>query len=307
MFSTSATLSAAKVSRAADWQVLETPTRPVLLESARQHNAILDAVFYDVGVVSLAEAQNIAPDLAPEGAILLVPPSGSGSVILCHSVDEFAIYGSHMGALAVAGVGSSALGTAAFARNVADAIGRPVAGVVSGYGLADLITEALGDSFWFGTLNSIRHAFEDLDRISEAGVIREPFPGTATKRESRDTRTVMALLTHPQFRFDLFVGHSKGNLVISEGLFELRTGDANQFKRIVEGCRIVTVSARVAMPRQFSGVIDVMGEWDWFGTLNSRSSINADHLVRDGCHHTNTELPAYLPVERTLRTVLSAA
>ena len=48
----------------------------------------------------------------------------------------------------VTGVGSSALGSAAFAWNVSEALAEPVAAIVPGYGLADLVPQALGG--WFG-------------------------------------------------------------------------------------------------------------------------------------------------------------
>lgn len=49
-------------------------------------------------------------------------------------------------------------------RQCADGLGEPV---VSGYGVADLLTEALGGFFWFGALNSIRHVFEPLDAFTK--------------------------------------------------------------------------------------------------------------------------------------------
>jgi len=41
------------------------------------------------------------------------------------------------------GVGSSPLGTAALARAVADALDTDVAGIITGYGLSDVMAEAL--------------------------------------------------------------------------------------------------------------------------------------------------------------------
>lgn len=67
--------------------------------------------------------------------------------------EDFLRHAPSANALAIAGVGSSALGAAAFARNVADGLGEPVAAVVSGYGLADVLTEALGG--FFGSVPSI--------------------------------------------------------------------------------------------------------------------------------------------------------
>ena len=124
------------------------PWREAALESWRRRNAVLDAIFYDLKVIHPQEAAALAPWLAREGALLIVPPSGAGMLRMCLDIDDFAgAGGAGTRILAVAGVGSSALGTAAFARNVADAFGEPVAAVVSGYGLADLLTEAAGG--WF--------------------------------------------------------------------------------------------------------------------------------------------------------------
>lgn len=234
MLSTASTLSTAQVSRAATVPVRATkaPARIALLEGVRQRNAVLDAVFYDVGKVTHEEAITIAPWLATEGALLIVPPSGAGPLTLCPTLDHFLVSkGDKVRTLAVAGVGSSALGSAAFARNVADAVGEPIAAVVSGYGMADLLTEALGGFFWFGGLNSLRHSFEIIDRFTEVDRQTERalthYPVDAALRESRDTRTVQALLRDERFKFDLLIGHSKGNLVLSEALYELPAGNAN--------------------------------------------------------------------------------
>jgi hypothetical protein len=198
-----------------------TPLREAALESFRRRNATLDGIFYDIGTVTKQEATAIAPWLAREGEILIVPPTGQGPLVHCATPDGFATAGGkQLRVLAVAGVGSSALGAAAFARNIADALGVPVAAVVSGYGLADLLTEALGGWFWFGALNRFRHQFEGLDAVSRTLNGMEAVSSTATGLElgdiSRDTATVMALLADSRFSFSLLTGHSKGNLVISE-------------------------------------------------------------------------------------------
>ena len=56
----------------------------------------------------------------------------------------------------VTGVGSSALGSAAFAWNVSESLRQPVAAIVPGYGLADLIPQALGGWFGFGLHDFLR-------------------------------------------------------------------------------------------------------------------------------------------------------
>jgi hypothetical protein len=69
---------------------------------------------------------------------------------------------------------------------------------------------------------------------------------------------------------------------------------------------LATVSARIAMPRQFGEVIDIMGALDGFGELNSRRRIPTDVSVPMAWHHTNTELPFHLPVTKTLKRALTA-
>lgn len=309
MFNAHGTVRAAQTARALSLPqqvAAPSPAREALLESFRQRNALLDYLFYDIGKVSPDEARRIAPHWAAEGAILLVPPTGQGDLSLCRSVDEFfAAGGETVTALSVAGVGSSALGSAAFARNVADAIGRPVAAVVSGYGLADLATEALGGFFWFGMLNQLRHSFEKLDEATRPKVVETSASDHGfIVRRSLDTQTVIALLADERFAFDLLVGHSKGNLVVSEALYALRRRDAARTAVLARTMRIVTVSAVIVMPPGYPVVIDVIGGWDWFGGLNSRLDLKVDEKVPQAWHHTNTDLPAHLPVTRTLQRLL---
>ena len=308
MLSTQRSLTTAQLGRNSFEEILEsrTPWREAALESFRRRNAILDGIFYDIGKVTREEALTIAPWLAREGAILVVPPTGAGSVVLCGTVDDFAdAGGSEIRTLVVAGVGSSALGAAAFARNVADAFGTPVAAVVSGYGLADLLTEALGGWFWFGTLNRLRHQFEGIDAISRALNRPETVSSMSSAPElgrlSLDTKTVMELLADRRFDFSLLTGHSKGNLVISEALYELE----NHPQIPDDKFWIVTVSAAVAMPRRYKKIIDVMGTIDGFGALNSTPGISIEKSCPLSWHHTNTDMFFHLPVTKVFKELRS--
>lgn len=283
------------------------------LEGVRQRNAILDWLFYDIGVVTPNEARGLSPWLAAEGAILVVPPTGAGELQLCASIEEFAgRFAKKVHTLAVAGVGSSALGAAAFARNVADALDAPVIAVVSGYGLADLATEALGGFFLFGAANSLRHGFEWLDRLRESGAIADPGTSAAGKatgspmQRSKDTRTVQALLSHKGLALQRLIGHSKGNLVVSEALYSLKAADPVRLQQLARQSHIVTISAKIAMPAEFERITDVMGQVDGFGALNSRWDFATEVKVPLAWHHTNTQLPMHLPVTQTLKAMRSA-
>lgn len=278
--------------------------RDAVLNAVQQRNVLLDAVFYDVGCVSESEKPSLAFWLAREGALMIVPPTGGDALSVC--ADKGAFFdqgGMDVRALAVAGVGSSALGAAAFARNVADALGGPVAAIVSGYGLSDVLTEAMGGFFLFGAFNSLRHRLEGLDSPSV------PFgshDSAGLLRLSKDTATLIDLLADPRFEAPLLVGHSKGNLVISEALYALETREA--LAPVAERCRIVTISAKIGMPGAFKGkVIDIMGQWDGFGALNSRPDIPADLVVPRAWHSTNPAFPfgMGLPVTSTLKDALT--
>lgn len=278
------------------------------LEGIRQRNAFLDWAFYDIGKLKDEEARDVSPWLAAEGAILAVPPSNSGSLRRFASIDEYAAAGVGIHTLVVAGVGSSALGSAALARNVADALHTPVAAVVSGYGLADVAAEAMGGFVWFGAINSVRHSFEWLDRLRESGVIADPSTSegmfdSLPARQSKDTRSVQALLSHPDLSFNLLVGHSKGNLVLSEALFALGEVDPDRLRKLGRDAHIVTLSAKIAMPLACRHVIDVMGQLDAFGTFNSRLDIPTDVTVPAAWHHTNTDLPWHLPVTKVMASL----
>ncbi|AGB71936.1 MULTISPECIES: hypothetical protein [Rhizobium] len=309
MFQTAFTLSLTQFARTLSLpeRLQHSPARNLALEGLRQRNLALDALFYDVKSITPEEAFYISDSLAAEGAIMLIPPSGLGALTLCETIDEFVLRGGgDARALAVAGIGGSALGAAAFARNVADAIDAPVAVVVSGYGIADVITEALGGSFFFGHLRDLRPLLESLDDLAGRPKVGAQSDGTAA-RTSLDTRTVQALLADPRLSFRLLTGHSKGNLVLSAALHNLSKQDEGRVAELARHTKIVTIGTRIAMPPVFRDVVDVMGEWDWFGEINSRAFIHADRRVAQAWHHTNTDLGGHLPVTTTLREILAAS
>ena len=304
MQDTFATLASAAVERtlAFPGRFLENPLRAAALEWLRRRNAALDGAFYDVQVISDAETTRLAPWLAHEGAVVVTPPPGAGDLRVYEDLDAY-VASDDWGAvrtLAVAGVGSSALGAAALARNIAEARGEAVAAVVSGYGFADLPTEALGGWLLFGGLNSLRHAFEGLDAVSRLFATNlaamELTDGVGLARVSKDTTTLAAILARSDAGVDLLVGHSKGNLVISEALYGLKDREAARFKALTHACRVVTLCAKIDMPNGFR-VIDVVGEYDLFGAMNSRPDIWSDVVVPHAWHSTNREFPFHLGLD----------
>jgi hypothetical protein len=284
--------------------------RNAALEPWRLRNTGVDALYYDVKALTADEAFYISDSLASEGLIMIVPPSGGPMLTLCESVEEYRLRGGRdVHALAVAGMGGSAIGAAAFARNVANAIGEPVAAVVSGYGLGDIVNEAIGGAFLFGWLGHIRSNLEVIDDM-----VGRPKLGAYGKRDAEaehetsrglDADTVASLLADPALSFTLIAGHSRGNRVIADALHAVKTSDPSRLETLSNTARIVTFGGRIKMPDAFADVTDVVGELDWFGELNSRPKIATDIRVPFCGHSTNTDLPGAIKVTKIITDILA--
>lgn len=286
------------------------PVRNAALEPWRLRNTGLDALYYDVKALTAEETFYVSDSIASEGLIMIVPPTGHGMLTLCDSVEEYRLRGGKdVHAMAVAGIGGSAIGAAAFARNVADALGQPVAAVVSGYGLGDLVNEAIGGAFLFGWMGHIRGNLEAIDDAvgrPKLGAYGQRAADTnPARRTGLDSDTVATLLADKDLSFTFIAGHSRGNKVIADALFTLKRNDSERLATLVDACRVVTFGGRIKMPEAFTEVIDVVGELDWFGELNSRPKIPADLKVPFCGHSTNTDLPGTLHVTKILKGIMA--
>jgi hypothetical protein len=312
MFETAFALGLTQFARSLSFpeRLSQRPVRNAALEPWRLRNTGMDALYYDVKALTADETFYISDSLASEGLIMIVPPTGGGMLTLCDSVEEFRLRGGrNVRAMAVAGIGGSAIGAAAFARNVADAIDAPVAAVVSGYGLGDIVNEAIGGAFLFGWLGHVRSNLEVIDDL-----VGRPKLGAYGKRDEEadakrptglDADTVATLLADPTLSFTLIAGHSRGNRVIADALYAVKAKDPGRLEVLANTARVVTFGGRIKMPEAFTEVIDVVGELDWFGELNSRPKIATDIKVPFCGHSTNTDLPAALQVTRILGEILS--
>ncbi len=311
MFDTACTLTLTQFARSLSFpeRLQHRPFRNAALEALRARNTGLDALFYDVKALSAEEVFYISDAITAEGLIMIVPPTGAGMLTLCDSVDEYLLRGGKdVHVLAIAGVGGSAIGAAAFARNVADAVGAPVAAIVSGYGLGDVFVEAMGGTFFFGWLGHFRSQMETLD-----DAIGRPQLGAYAQRhlnpgrEGRsclDADTAAELLGDPRLSFHMLAAHSSGNRVLSEALYGLRRTNPQRVRTLAEGLRIVTFGGRIVMPPEFTDVVDVVGELDWYGEVNSRPQIGTDIRVPLAGHSTNTDLPGSLQVTSVLKEII---
>ena len=149
-------------------ELLETLFGNLLKSPLKLRNQVADSFFYDVDALDLAEREMLSPHVDLKGTIIVVSPRAKGGGIrhyksaLGFMLEE----GNRIEVVAIAGVGSSVLGTAALARNVADHYDRDVAGIVTGYGLTDVVLEGFGGFFYYGAIDRLRYEAERrVDRL----------------------------------------------------------------------------------------------------------------------------------------------
>lgn len=289
---------------------------PVLAQVG-QRNAFFDAWFYDVTSLSAAERALLNPLTHREGTLVVVPPSDSYEAIRCYRSVADLIANEHAAirAVAVSGVGSSVLGTAALARNVADGSQGNCIGVVSGYGAADMLSEALGGWFFYGAADAAKHMMKSAiefprriadDRLRAAKAaskpaIRHPL---GSRVGGSDASSVIALLSNLS-SIDLVVGHSKGALLLDFALEHIASKWDAETADLANRLRIVTLGAVVDLPRAFRRRHQMIGGVDWFGGMNSRSDVPHERIP-GAWHHLNRQLPMHLDVPALLRERLPA-
>ena len=258
----------------------------------KQRNAVLDNFFYDTTRLTMEERAKLTPLADREGSIIVVPPSNSDREIRHYprALRFMTKEGPGIRAIAVAGVGSSALGTAALARSIADALDADVAGIVTGYGLSDMMSEALGGWFAFGAADRIRHTMERaFARMRPAALAESVTPGS----DAAATLSEILLAAPP--KLDTLVAHSKGSLVVAHALQryvdDLEGDDSPLFKRL----HIVTLGAVVGVPAEFKHVKQYLGAYDWFGGANSSLGVTHER-VPGVSHHLNPGFPYHMRV-----------
>jgi hypothetical protein len=295
----------------------------------KTRNQSIDAVFYDVGALTFQEWLALNPLTDKKGKIVVVSPSGStGQTIRHHgSVEEFLRSDDwrKVVAIAVAGVGSSVLGTAALARNVADACRGDVAGVVSGYGVSDAVLEALGGWYFYGKMDQLRYvmgrSLDDLSALLAQAFAKGPdirqllskyfdLPLDDNVPPSPDVMAIYSILLQryydPKSRnLRLLVGHSKGNLLIGDVLnhfnFALRNIESSEDKAF-QDLAVVTLGAVVDIPTDVipeKNQYQFLGTLDALGVLNSRSlggDIAPRHSIPGAWHSLNTKLLGHMDV-----------
>lgn len=291
----------------------------VLSSHAKKRNGFADALFYDITKLTASERSLLTPLIEREGSIVVVSPTQTDPLdqYIRHydTADQFLESKDRLvKAIVLAGVGSSVLGAAALARNVANVYQIDVAGVVTGNGMADVMAEAAGGWFFYGAVDQARLEFQKfLEQYPQAKwllkIAQSATSGIWNKLPlfvppgDPDVVTLLKILKAQTENLRLLLGHSKGSLIINYVLERLVSEKAghDHGHACLEKLQVVTLGTVSDLPgtcrkRQF------IGDLDWFGGMNSRTGVMRT-LVPNAWHHTNTKLLYHLAVEEVLKEV----
>jgi hypothetical protein len=302
------------------------------IRALRLGNTVLDALFYDVGKVATdlllhgsivvagpgeASSSHASEkgqafshlDLSalsnPEGSILVVDAGQPPHVTRFSAVPDFLSWirseGHNLRMASVTGVGSSALGSVAFAWNISKALDGPVAAIVPGYGVADVIQQALGGWFGFGlhgwwvkqlAQQVLAHTMPRTACIGRHLMMTAPGHAEAStgapvfQRGSGSSDVLHAILEEVPTITGVF-GHSKGALVIENSILSLPEETTQRLHIVTFGCPIGETTPTAGYC-QFLGLIDGLG------VLNSWG--NRPEMLFLAHHSTNTSIPFSMPV-----------
>ena len=293
------------------------------VRSCRLFNTALDFIFYDVLTLRAALAAMDAPMQArlnsriidfdavsdPAGSLLLIDATTAPYVHKYQSVKKF-LQSPYQETLdvdiaTITGVGSSALGSAALAWDISVALKKPVLAIVPGYGVADVVLQALGGWFAFGLhdflssktliqtgLAAAAPATASIGRELPASIPQEPTARGAPifRYGSGSSDVLHALLEHRVTPFRLLVGHSKGALQINNAIQSLPAERMQGLHVVTLGCPIGENVAGVDY-HQYLGLFDALGQLNAWGHW-------PDHWPPTW-HSTNPVLPPAMAVGNT--------
>jgi len=213
--------------------------------------------------------------------------------------------GAGLHTVSITGVGSSALGSAAFAWNAAVALDEPVAAIVPGYGLADVVPQALGGWFGFGLHDWLQSTIQNFladaapslaqigERLARTTPGRQMAPSGAPvfRHGSAASDDLHAVLEQAP-RITRVIGHSKGSLAIANALRSLPTEHAERLSILTFGC----VVAEELQHREYA---QYLGVFDPLGILNSWGHRPETQLLSH--HSTNALIPLSMPATELIK------
>jgi hypothetical protein len=268
--------------------------------ACRFFNTAIDAIFYDVPTLR-AEFRELDADMDargeklpsriidfdalsdPEGSLLLIdattPPYVHKFIDVKAFLDSPHPETKAVSVATITGVGSSALGSAALAWNISKALAKPVLAIVPGYGVADVLLQALGGWFGFGlydflsaksvTQNAIANVAPNMATIGRN--LSGSVPGAKTlhgapvyRHGSGSSDVLHALMKDRPSPFKILVGHSKGALQIGNALRSLDADRTHGVLVVTLGCPIAE-DVPGAVYHQYLGLYDALGQLNMWG------------------------------------------
>jgi hypothetical protein len=194
--------------------------------------------------------------------------------------------------VSVTGVGSSALGSAAFAWNISASLHEPVAAIVPGYGLADIVPQALGGWFGFGFHDFVRRVSQQL--LASTGLqfakigrhLSSTAIGEEAFRSGNPESAILHVIVERADRITRLYGHSKGAQCIQNAVRSLHEPRQRRLHITTFGC--------VIQEETDADYNQIMGSIDGLGQLNSWGNW-PEQWIRSW-HSTNSMLPLTMPV-----------
>jgi hypothetical protein len=271
--------------------------------ACRTFNTAMDAIFYDVTTLqtelreldAMAQARGEprpAPVFSfdalsdPEGCLLLIdaakPPYVRKFKDVQVLLDSTLPEAQEVAVATITGVGSSALGSAAMGWNISQALSAPVLAIVPGYGVADVLLQALGGWFGFGlqdylgaksiTQNALANVAPATARVGRRLSASTPeaktLHGAPVFRYGSGSSDVLHALMRERPRpFRLLVGHSKGALQIANALGSLEEERTQGLRVVTLGCPIEKELAPGVTYHQYLGLHDALGQLNMWGNL----------------------------------------
>ena len=267
----------------------------------------LDRFFYNIEKCDLDRVERMSGE---QGSIIYLPADRNANLVECADATELFERFPDVGAITIAGVGSSAVGAVGLARDVADSTKLSVAAVVSGSGILDAAWEGMGGWMFLREDNQFEFF---LEKTRNALIASGLFPGLQPLIETWDSIgcgpdivTLKSLLRKNQLGqnrlkgLKMILGHSKGNLVIASALSELTLE-----KKLMEmgEVNIVLLSAVTALPPGVGRQHQYLGTMDALGILNSRVAVRYK-AVPGAMHWLNRQIPFHMDARAVIGEVV---
>jgi hypothetical protein len=272
------------------------------------NDAPATAMRNSLAAMQAAMRLNLSALFNPEGAILVVDAHRAPFVHKYDDVQAFLAnptFPADSGApdapataepisvITVTGVGSSALGSVAMAWNVSETLRQPVAAIVPGYGLADIIPQGLGGFFGFGVYEFMRRFSQELvadlapqwatvgRHLSSSAYQAAADSGRPMYRTGSPESDILHEILLQCAAVTRVYGHSKGSLCIQNAIRDL---PAERYKDL----HVTTFGAVIEedTPADYN---QILGSLDSLGQVNSWGNWPEQWIKT--WHSTNTMLP----------------